>query len=264
MWRTQEDDKVRSSHANGKIFSYNEPHSTGHPGQAYNCRCYGEEINATFNGIENFVSKYDINTWPSVPINDTLKVWPPSRVKNKLKGEKSLYDIYGGEWRPHVIDKRHNLHWNYKPAGKFTKWLNIPINGKVPKIIEKHKYKFSRYKKSNMLQVRYFDDFSGSPQILISGTHQDYSHTAKYLFNKQSALLNDKNCFLYYPPLIPFLDEWLVINQQECKELSELFQRIGSDPGYGYHYYYDLESQKNVDFDIKISIGEYDREFFEE
>lgn len=39
IWRTAGDDKVRSSHAanNGKIFSWDNPPETGHPGEDYGC-----------------------------------------------------------------------------------------------------------------------------------------------------------------------------------------------------------------------------------
>lgn len=44
IWRTSGDDKVRSTHAvnNGRIFSWNDPPPTGHPGEDYNCRCTAE------------------------------------------------------------------------------------------------------------------------------------------------------------------------------------------------------------------------------
>lgn len=40
-WRSLGDDKVRLSHAvnNGRIFAWDEPPTTGHPGEDYNCRC---------------------------------------------------------------------------------------------------------------------------------------------------------------------------------------------------------------------------------
>lgn len=114
-----------------------------------------------------------------------------------------------------------------------------------------------------MLPIQCFDNFDNGLQILISGTHAEYLHAAKYLANKKHALLNDKDCFDYYPPMIPFRDEWLVINQKECEELAEIFQRIADDPGYGYHYYYDLESQNDTMLELRISIGEYDRNTFE-
>lgn len=44
IWRTRGDGKVRSTHAvnNGKIFSWDVPPETGHPGEDYNCRCTAE------------------------------------------------------------------------------------------------------------------------------------------------------------------------------------------------------------------------------
>ena len=44
VWRTREDDKVRSSHAenNGRVFAWDDPPSTGHPGTDHGCRCAAE------------------------------------------------------------------------------------------------------------------------------------------------------------------------------------------------------------------------------
>lgn len=44
IWRTRGDGKVRASHAanNGRIFSWDIPPATGHPGEDYNCRCTAE------------------------------------------------------------------------------------------------------------------------------------------------------------------------------------------------------------------------------
>lgn len=44
IWRTREDDKVRPSHAanNGKIFAWDNPPETGHPGDGFGCRCRAE------------------------------------------------------------------------------------------------------------------------------------------------------------------------------------------------------------------------------
>lgn len=44
IWRTVGDGKVRLSHAihNGRIFSWDNPPNTGHPGEDYNCRCTAE------------------------------------------------------------------------------------------------------------------------------------------------------------------------------------------------------------------------------
>jgi hypothetical protein len=44
IWRTRSDDKVRSSHAanNGKIFAWDNPPPTGHPGDDFGCKCVAE------------------------------------------------------------------------------------------------------------------------------------------------------------------------------------------------------------------------------
>lgn len=44
IWRTKEDDKVRSAHAEreGEIFNWHIPPEGGHPGEDYNCRCWAE------------------------------------------------------------------------------------------------------------------------------------------------------------------------------------------------------------------------------
>lgn len=44
VWRTRGDGRVRATHAanNGRIFSWNNPPPTGHPGEDYGCRCVAE------------------------------------------------------------------------------------------------------------------------------------------------------------------------------------------------------------------------------
>lgn len=44
IWRTRDDERVRPSHAanNGKIFAWDNPPPTGHPGEDYGCRCTAE------------------------------------------------------------------------------------------------------------------------------------------------------------------------------------------------------------------------------
>lgn len=46
IWRSQDDAKVRDSHAeyDDRVFRWDEPPAGGHPGQAHNCRCYAEPI----------------------------------------------------------------------------------------------------------------------------------------------------------------------------------------------------------------------------
>lgn len=44
IWRTRDDEKVRPSHAdnNGRVFAWDDPPETGHPGEDYGCRCTAE------------------------------------------------------------------------------------------------------------------------------------------------------------------------------------------------------------------------------
>ena len=44
IWRTRGDNKVRAAHAanNGRIFSWDNPPITGHPGEDYGCRCWAQ------------------------------------------------------------------------------------------------------------------------------------------------------------------------------------------------------------------------------
>jgi Phage Mu protein F like protein len=44
FWRTRGDNKVRAAHAanNGRIFSWDNPPVTGHPGEDFGCRCWAE------------------------------------------------------------------------------------------------------------------------------------------------------------------------------------------------------------------------------
>jgi SPP1 gp7 family putative phage head morphogenesis protein len=44
VWRTRDDDRVRSSHAthDDRVFSWDDPPEGGHPGQSWGCRCHAE------------------------------------------------------------------------------------------------------------------------------------------------------------------------------------------------------------------------------
>jgi RHS repeat-associated protein len=70
----------------------------------------------------------DPRTWPAPPTDNPCEEGDPSRAKPRKRGEKSLYDEEGGEWRPHKPDKYHpDLHWDYKPPGRNSPWQDIPI-----------------------------------------------------------------------------------------------------------------------------------------
>ncbi len=68
IWRTRSDGKVRSSHAanNGKVFAWDTPPPTGHPGDDYGCRCtaepylpkINERIQITLSGVSDTGSSW--------------------------------------------------------------------------------------------------------------------------------------------------------------------------------------------------------------
>lgn len=168
LWRTVEDGKVRASHAqyNRKLRKWS---NSPDPGDDFNCRCwaqavsqedaeavYGDAIKPVYpemaiimaakaKNVANLLSatiKYfsfseikmnDTNTWPQPPVKGKFREGLPSRNKPKLRGEKSLYDEQGGEWRIHKEDKYHYDHWDYKSSLPKSKWENIKINNKVVK-----------------------------------------------------------------------------------------------------------------------------------
>lgn len=49
IWRSQDDAKVRDSHAeyDDQVFRWDDPPAGGHPGEAHNCRCFAEPIAPT-------------------------------------------------------------------------------------------------------------------------------------------------------------------------------------------------------------------------
>ena len=75
-------------------------------------------------------------TWPKPPVEGELTPGDPSRNKPKERGEKSLFDEKGGEWRPHKPDKYHpDGHWNYKPKGDNMPWEDVFIKILPPAIV---------------------------------------------------------------------------------------------------------------------------------
>lgn len=58
IWRTVQDDKVRSSHAAraGETFSWTNPPEGGHPGEDFGCRCWAEIINAEATGLKQEIT----------------------------------------------------------------------------------------------------------------------------------------------------------------------------------------------------------------
>jgi len=69
IWRTRGDGNVRPSHAanDGRIFSWDNPPATGHPGEDYGCRCVAEPYIDP--DVENI---YDPAIDPEYPIESLL------------------------------------------------------------------------------------------------------------------------------------------------------------------------------------------------
>lgn len=69
IWRTAGDSKVRPSHAanNGKIFAWDNPPPTGHPGEDFGCRCTAEPY---IPDVKEFLSQTVTS-----PVNDSLRRW---------------------------------------------------------------------------------------------------------------------------------------------------------------------------------------------
>lgn len=158
IWRSQDDNRVRKTHGRNddKKFSWKDMMSTGHPGHEYGCRCRAEPDFEEFEvagvgsvikiiiellkgggkvvkKVPKSIKKVNLKntkTWPRPPAKGKLKEGKPSRNKPNKRGEKSLYDEKGGEWRFSPEDSRHNAHWDYKPPGKNSPWKNISIDGK--------------------------------------------------------------------------------------------------------------------------------------
>jgi RHS repeat-associated protein len=79
-------------------------------------------------GIDKDTDLTDPSTWPTPPVPGKCKEGDPSRSKPRSRGEKSLWDPEGGEWRPHKPDVYHpEGHWDYKPAGPNNPWINVPV-----------------------------------------------------------------------------------------------------------------------------------------
>ena len=79
--------------------------------------------NPSITDIDGNTDLTDTSTWPIPPVRGPLTEGLPSRSKPRNRGEKSLYDSHGGEWRPHKPDYYHPKgHWDYKPQGNNQPW----------------------------------------------------------------------------------------------------------------------------------------------
>ncbi|MCP4089673.1 MAG: RHS repeat-associated core domain-containing protein, partial [Gammaproteobacteria bacterium] len=72
------------------------------------------------------------DSWPSPPTDEPVAEGPPSRSKPGKRGERSVYDHTGREWRPHLPDKHHPVgHWDTKGPKKSAEWQNVDKDGNI-------------------------------------------------------------------------------------------------------------------------------------
>ncbi len=77
IWRTRGDNKVRAAHAanNGKLFAWDNPPPTRHPGEDFGCRCTAEPY-------VRGESEFAYQTLTS-PVNDSKPEWETFDVSEK-------------------------------------------------------------------------------------------------------------------------------------------------------------------------------------
>ncbi len=87
IWRSQDDAKVRDSHAqyDDQVFRWDSPPAGGHPGQAYNCRCYAEPIRV--DALTNLTLIEYVPTSRGYPRQDLLQ--------HEAKGGHTIADHVG-------------------------------------------------------------------------------------------------------------------------------------------------------------------------
>ncbi len=104
IWRTRGDTKVRASHAanNGKVFAWDNPPPTGHPGEDYNCRCTAEPY-------YGFV----INDPPIEEVYPELLLLPWLRIPRILNA-----------WRLWALGRRESREWTLAKFKSDKRWAN--------------------------------------------------------------------------------------------------------------------------------------------
>lgn len=107
IWHTRGDDKVRPSHAanNGRIFAWNDPPATGHPGEAYGCRCWAEP----YYGFDN------------APIHDPPleSVYPEAFIIPLLRIPRLI-----AAWQAWLRAREASRNWQLSSTKSVTKWRN--------------------------------------------------------------------------------------------------------------------------------------------
>jgi len=112
VWRTRGDGKVRASHAanNGRVFAWDNPPPTGHPGEDFGCRCSAEPY-------VRGESEYAYQTLASA-VNDSSPKWKVMDfVRHAIKDGRDVTLTEIG----HLQDVIDHYAYSVKEGGIFKK-----------------------------------------------------------------------------------------------------------------------------------------------
>ncbi len=95
IWRTRQDDKVRSKHAEreGKIFNKHIPPVDGNPGEDYNCRCWAEPYKPQKVEKLGITAKVDLSGLPQYAENDKSGIKSDATFLKADINDKELLEL---------------------------------------------------------------------------------------------------------------------------------------------------------------------------
>ncbi len=138
IWHTQDDEKTRPSHAanDGKVFAWDSPPPTGHPGHDYNCRCYAEPVRVEpiDPDKEPLLSPTDLLIFiPGIGAARVIVILARSKLARRLaiEGIRRIANAVGKVWKNSVIrgekapkGGRKDTEWSFGKHKSDTKWKN--------------------------------------------------------------------------------------------------------------------------------------------
>lgn len=114
VWHTSSDGDVRPSHAenDGKIFAWDNPPETGHPGEAPGCRCWAEDYydkesakEQIVSALEEIVSVYG-GAWENMELSAYFYVGQGQPVSlEKIGHLDAIRDYYNANYLQIFIDQ---------------------------------------------------------------------------------------------------------------------------------------------------------------
>ncbi|WP_226886314.1 phage head morphogenesis protein [Pasteurella multocida] len=103
-WSTSGDERVRDSHAenDGKVFSYDDPPETGHPGHEINCRCVQIPVlDETIKTSKNQTQSYNLE---KVQMRSDWQDDFPDTVIDRKLGDATSHPLYQNAKKGNVAD----------------------------------------------------------------------------------------------------------------------------------------------------------------